>query len=155
MQGEKVLWTTVFTILFARFALYLRFVFILKLISTFHRIRTSHSISEMHNPPTLHHEIEFWQSLFSRIRNLRKHYVKESRTLEMNNVQDGIWHGRGDTICIGSFSEDAKAFLELSPHFVVSTKSPELLSMQKTSNDTVVLSASVVDHSPPLVPPPK
>ncbi|KAK4399034.1 hypothetical protein Sango_1378900 [Sesamum angolense] len=80
---------------------------------------------------------------------------QESRTLEMNNVQDGIWHGRGDTICIGSFSEDAKAFLELSPHFVVSTKSPELLSMQKTSNDTVVLSASVVDHSPPLVPPPK
>ncbi|KAL0398684.1 UNVERIFIED_CONTAM: hypothetical protein Sradi_2211700 [Sesamum radiatum] len=80
---------------------------------------------------------------------------QESRTLEMNNVQDGIWHGRGDTICIGSFSEDAKAFLELNPRFVVSTKSPELLSMQKTSNDTVVLSASVVDHSPPLVPPPK
>ncbi|CAA6672016.1 unnamed protein product [Spirodela intermedia] len=26
----------------------------------------------------------------------------ESRTLEMNNVQDGVWHGRSDTICIGS-----------------------------------------------------
>uniref|UniRef100_A0A2C9U4E2 Uncharacterized protein n=1 Tax=Manihot esculenta TaxID=3983 RepID=A0A2C9U4E2_MANES len=25
---------------------------------------------------------------------------QETRTLEMNNVQDGIWHGRGDTICI-------------------------------------------------------
>ncbi|KAL0442849.1 UNVERIFIED_CONTAM: hypothetical protein Slati_2007600 [Sesamum latifolium] len=80
---------------------------------------------------------------------------QESRTLEMNNVQDGIWHGRGDTICIGSFSEDATAFLELNPRFVVSTKSPELLSMQKTSNDSVVLSASVLDHSPPLAPPPK
>ncbi|KAL2475443.1 PLAC8 family protein [Abeliophyllum distichum] len=31
---------------------------------------------------------------------------QESRTLEMNNVQDGIWHGRGDTICVGSYSED-------------------------------------------------
>ncbi|KAI3466621.1 hypothetical protein Pfo_023284 [Paulownia fortunei] len=56
---------------------------------------------------------------------------QESRTLEMNNVQDGIWHGRGDTICIGSFSEDNKAFSELRPPFVASTKSPEFLSMLK------------------------
>ncbi|KAI4365081.1 hypothetical protein MLD38_021100 [Melastoma candidum] len=29
----------------------------------------------------------------------------EARTLEMNNVQDGTWHGRGDTICITSYSD--------------------------------------------------
>ncbi|KAL1537453.1 hypothetical protein AAHA92_29964 [Salvia divinorum] len=69
---------------------------------------------------------------------------QESRTLEMNNVQDGIWHGRGDTICVGSFSEDSKAYLELCPPFVVSTKCPQLLSMQKTSNDTIILPTSVV-----------
>ncbi|GFP83960.1 protein plant cadmium resistance 8 [Phtheirospermum japonicum] len=63
---------------------------------------------------------------------------QESRTLEMNNVQDGIWHGRGDTICIGS------------PPFVVSTKSPEFVSMQKTSTH---IPSSVVEHSSPLVPP--
>ncbi|XP_042031062.1 uncharacterized protein LOC121777774 [Salvia splendens] len=69
---------------------------------------------------------------------------QESRTLEMNNVQDGIWHGRGDTICVGSFSEDSKAYLELYPPYVVSTKCPQLLSMQQTSNDTIVLPTSVV-----------
>lgn len=70
----------------------------------------------------------------------------------MNNVQDGIWHGRGDTICIGSFSEDSKLFPELSPPLVVSTKSPK---SQKTSNDSLPLSASVVGDSSPLVPPPE
>ncbi|KMS95211.1 hypothetical protein BVRB_011310 [Beta vulgaris subsp. vulgaris] len=40
---------------------------------------------------------------------------QESRTLEMNNVQGGTWHGRGDTICIGSFGEGGKAFVELHP----------------------------------------
>ncbi|GAB2231472.1 hypothetical protein Droror1_Dr00010480 [Drosera rotundifolia] len=40
---------------------------------------------------------------------------QESRTLEMNNVQDGTWHGRGDTICIGSFSNGSKASFELRP----------------------------------------
>lgn len=29
---------------------------------------------------------------------------QEARTLEMNNVQDGNWHGRGDTIWVGSYS---------------------------------------------------
>ncbi|KAK6124452.1 hypothetical protein DH2020_041801 [Rehmannia glutinosa] len=75
------------------------------------------------------------------------------RTLEMNNVQDGAWHGRGDTICIGSLSEDSKPYLELSPPFVVSTKSPEFASMQKTSSDSIHFSTSVVGHSSPLVPP--
>ncbi|KAJ9690247.1 hypothetical protein PVL29_012748 [Vitis rotundifolia] len=62
---------------------------------------------------------------------------QESRTLEMNNVQDGTWHGRGDTICIGSYGESSKAFFELHPPPLVSTKSPEPCSMQKStdSND--------------------
>ncbi|KAM7500866.1 hypothetical protein LguiA_025280 [Lonicera macranthoides] len=56
---------------------------------------------------------------------------QESRTLEMNNVQDGIWHGRGDTICIGrSYGEGSKAFFELSPPPIMSTKSNEPYSMQ-------------------------
>ncbi|KAF2283040.1 hypothetical protein GH714_043186 [Hevea brasiliensis] len=50
----------------------------------------------------------------------------ESRTLEMNNVQDGTWHGRGDTICIGSYSEGNKAIYELHPPSVVSTNSSDI-----------------------------
>ena len=45
---------------------------------------------------------------------------QESRTLEMNNVQDGTWHGRGDTICIGAYSEN-KAIFELHPPSIIST----------------------------------
>jgi Cys-rich protein (TIGR01571 family) len=45
---------------------------------------------------------------------------QESRTLEMNNVQDGIWHGRGDTICVGSLAEGRKAFFELQPPPLIS-----------------------------------
>ncbi|XP_058735510.1 uncharacterized protein LOC131607533 [Vicia villosa] len=48
---------------------------------------------------------------------------QESRTLEMNNVQDGTWHGRGDTKCIGSFGEKSKTYLELLPPPLVSIKS--------------------------------
>ncbi|GJZ10303.1 PLAC8 family protein [Tanacetum coccineum] len=36
--------------------------------------------------------------------------VQESRTLEMNNVHEGTWHGRGDTMCIGTYVEGVKAF---------------------------------------------
>ncbi|KAK3014351.1 hypothetical protein RJ639_009073, partial [Escallonia herrerae] len=50
---------------------------------------------------------------------------QESRTLEMNNVQDGTWHGRGDTICIGGYGQGSKAFFELIPPPIMSTKSPE------------------------------
>lgn len=53
---------------------------------------------------------------------------QESRTLEMNNVQDGIWHGRGDTICIGGYGEGSKAFFELRP--------PPLVSICCTNNST-------------------
>ncbi|KAL6573914.1 hypothetical protein OROHE_001456 [Orobanche hederae] len=71
---------------------------------------------------------------------------QESRTLEMNNVEDGIWHGRGDTICIGSLSEDTKPYFELSPPPSV-VKSPEFISMHKTSNENIHFPTSVVDHS--------
>ncbi|KAF8030027.1 hypothetical protein BT93_E2447 [Corymbia citriodora subsp. variegata] len=56
---------------------------------------------------------------------------QESRTLEMNNVQDGIWHGRGDTICIGTYNEGSKAILELNSTPVSSTKCPDPCTMQK------------------------
>ncbi|XP_057537381.1 cell number regulator 1 [Amaranthus tricolor] len=48
---------------------------------------------------------------------------QESRTLEMNNVQGGTWHGRGDTICVGTFGEGGKAFVELHPPLPVSVHS--------------------------------
>ena len=64
---------------------------------------------------------------------------QESRTLEMNNVQDGIWHGRGDTICIGSFVEGRKAFFELQPPPLVSPIVPEACSSQ--------IAVDVNDHS--------
>ncbi|GAV67419.1 PLAC8 domain-containing protein [Cephalotus follicularis] len=60
--------------------------------------------------------------------------AQESRTLEMNNVQDGTWHGRGDSICIGSCSEVSKSFFELHPPTAVSTKSPDPCTMQNLTN---------------------
>ncbi|KAK7400463.1 hypothetical protein VNO78_11671 [Psophocarpus tetragonolobus] len=45
---------------------------------------------------------------------------QESRTLEMNNVQDGCWHGRGDKICIGGFDEKNKGPFGLHPPTIVS-----------------------------------
>ncbi|KAK1422639.1 hypothetical protein QVD17_17925 [Tagetes erecta] len=50
--------------------------------------------------------------------------AQESRTLEMNNVHDGTWHGRGDTMCIGTYVEGVKAF-ELIPPLTVSIESPK------------------------------
>ncbi|KAJ0256787.1 hypothetical protein HA466_0077640 [Hirschfeldia incana] len=51
--------------------------------------------------------------------------TQESKTLEINNVHDGIWHGRGDTLCIGVYPE-GKSLLELhSPPVIVSTMSSE------------------------------
>jgi len=46
--------------------------------------------------------------------------LQESRTLEMNNVQNGTWHGRGDTLCIGGFRDERKPLFELRPPSVVS-----------------------------------
>jgi len=49
--------------------------------------------------------------------------MQESRTLEMNNVQNGTWHGRGDTNCIGGFDEKSKAHFELLPPPIITIKS--------------------------------
>ncbi|XWS18275.1 hypothetical protein CRYUN_Cryun32bG0029900 [Craigia yunnanensis] len=56
-----------------------------------------------------------------------------SRTLEMNNVQDGTWHGRGD-ICIGSYGDGSKAFFGLHPPLPISIKTPEPCNMQNSLN---------------------
>lgn len=73
---------------------------------------------------------------------------QESRTLEMNNVQDGVWHGRGDTICIGSMV--LPALLKPSS---IPTKSPGLCSMARLSNESSIHSwSSEANHSEPLVP---
>ncbi|KAK3431736.1 hypothetical protein EUGRSUZ_E03677 [Eucalyptus grandis] len=56
---------------------------------------------------------------------------QESRTLEMNNVQDGIWHGRGDTICVATYNEGSKAIIELNSTPVSLTKCPDPCTMQK------------------------
>lgn len=58
---------------------------------------------------------------------------QEARTLEMNNVQDGTWHGRGDTIYIGSLGEGGKSFFELQPPPLVSIKDPDLCNLQKST----------------------
>jgi len=49
--------------------------------------------------------------------------MQESRTLEMNNVQNGTWHGRGDTNCIGGFGEKSKSHFELLPPPIITIKS--------------------------------
>ncbi|WCJ42984.1 PLAC8 family protein [Euphorbia peplus] len=59
---------------------------------------------------------------------------QEARTLEINNVQDGMWHGRGDTICIGSITEGKKTIFELHPPPIVSTQSPEIFTIQCSSD---------------------
>lgn len=61
---------------------------------------------------------------------------QESRTLEINNVQDGTWHGRGDTICIGGFGEGSKAFFELHQPPLVSIMSPDPCNMQKSTDSS-------------------
>ena len=60
--------------------------------------------------------------------------VQESRTLEMNNVQDGVWHGRGDTICVGSFGEGSKEFFALQKPSLLPTVSPEYIIMDRASS---------------------
>ncbi|KAK4758944.1 hypothetical protein SAY87_020245 [Trapa incisa] len=61
---------------------------------------------------------------------------QESRTLEMNNVQDGIWHGRGDMICIGSDGHGGKAFVEVNLPSILPSKAPDPCSMQKTTPES-------------------
>ncbi|XP_059623623.1 uncharacterized protein LOC132266674 isoform X2 [Cornus florida] len=90
---------------------------------------------------------------FYRTQIRKKFNIRESRTLEMNNVQDGTWHGRGDTICIGGFGEGSKPCFQLHPPPVMSTKSPEPNSMQKTTNASDHAWTPEVSHSVLLVPP--
>ncbi|GAU36616.1 hypothetical protein TSUD_387680 [Trifolium subterraneum] len=59
---------------------------------------------------------------FYRTRMRKKFNIKESRTLEINNVQDGTWHGRGDTLCIGGLRNGNKAVTELIPPPIESIK---------------------------------
>ncbi|CAN6219189.1 unnamed protein product [Urochloa humidicola] len=70
---------------------------------------------------------------------------QEARTLEINNVQCGVWHGRGDTICLGSNGEGNKAFAALNKASFVPVKSPGLCGMDRASN--------AADEHEPLVPP--
>ncbi|XP_019162440.1 PREDICTED: uncharacterized protein LOC109158954 [Ipomoea nil] len=75
---------------------------------------------------------------------------QEARTLEMNNVQDGIWHGRGDTVCVGSYCVGGKALFGLNPPAVLSMKSSEPIAPLIAPNDTNQPNASDVGHpSPP------
>ncbi|KAK6917430.1 PLAC8 motif-containing protein [Dillenia turbinata] len=64
---------------------------------------------------------------------------QESRTLEMNNVQDGTWHGRGDTICIGSSAQENKAFFELKP--------PPSISIKPSDPCSLPILIGSIDHS--------
>ncbi|KAK7362972.1 hypothetical protein VNO77_05097 [Canavalia gladiata] len=59
---------------------------------------------------------------------------QESRTLEMNNVQDGTWHGRGDKICIGGFGEKHKSLFELRPPPIVSIKISDQSCIETNTN---------------------
>ncbi|KAE9452659.1 hypothetical protein C3L33_15439, partial [Rhododendron williamsianum] len=72
---------------------------------------------------------------------------QETRTLEMNNVQDGTWHGRGDTICVGGYGEGSKAFFELHPPPIISTKSADPAVVQICGDRSWT---SEVGHSAPL-----
>lgn len=62
---------------------------------------------------------------------------QETRTLEINNVQGGTWHGRGDTICIGTLGEGGKAFVELHPPHPVSVHFDETSSTAKDQGDII------------------
>nr|GMC81506.1 cell number regulator 5-like [Ipomoea batatas] len=81
-----------------------------------------------------------------RMLSLSSNLEQEARTLEMNNVQDGIWHGRGDTVCVGSYCVGGKAFFGLNPPAVLSMKSPEPIAPLITPNDANQPNASDVGH---------
>ncbi|CAN0852658.1 Protein PLANT CADMIUM RESISTANCE 10 [Linum grandiflorum] len=55
---------------------------------------------------------------------------QEARTLEMNNVQDGTWHGPGDTLCLGNHS-----YSQLHPPAIVSTDDGKSSGPEKISDD--------------------
>ncbi|CAN6457816.1 unnamed protein product [Victoria cruziana] len=56
---------------------------------------------------------------------------QETRTLDLNNVRDGTWHGRGDTICIGSRGAGTGTLFELCQAPATPTiNSPEVCRME-------------------------
>lgn len=77
---------------------------------------------------------------------------QESRTLEMNNVQDGVWHGRGDTICLGSGGEGSKVFIALQKPPLMPTMSPEACCMERASDDGEHSWNTAGRQSEPLLP---
>ncbi|KAJ3705145.1 hypothetical protein LUZ61_008850 [Rhynchospora tenuis] len=74
---------------------------------------------------------------------------QESRTLEMNNVQCGVWHGRGETTCLVGSSriEGITDLPKLLP-----VKSPELCSMDRKVNGGDQLLGPHVSQLGPLDP---
>ncbi|CAL9766005.1 unnamed protein product, partial [Musa acuminata subsp. burmannicoides] len=76
---------------------------------------------------------------------------QESRTLEMNNVQNGIWHGRGDTICLATGGEGSKAFTALHKPPLFATRIPDLCSMERASNGSEHSWNADTSHSKSLV----
>lgn len=60
--------------------------------------------------------------------------MQESRTLEINNVQDGTWHGRGDTVYIGGFNEGSKAFFDLQPPPIAIIKNDDEPGNEKSTD---------------------
>ncbi|URE14651.1 Cys-rich domain containing protein [Musa troglodytarum] len=77
---------------------------------------------------------------------------QESRTLEMNNVQNGVWHGRGDTLCLATGGEGSKVFTALHKPPLFPTKSPDLCSMERSTNGSEHSWNADGSHSEPLVP---
>ncbi|KAL5972944.1 hypothetical protein ACLOJK_039751 [Asimina triloba] len=79
---------------------------------------------------------------------------QESRTLEINNVQDGVWRGRGDMICVGRHSDESKSFFELRQFTgptLIPSKSPELFIMERETNSDTHAWNIDRSHSEPLI----
>ncbi|XP_068667603.1 uncharacterized protein [Aristolochia californica] len=79
---------------------------------------------------------------------------QESRTLEINNVRDGFWSGRGETICIGSYGEGNNMIFELQPPHSIptTTKSPDFSSMEKGDSGADHSWTVDMNQAEPLVP---
>ncbi|XP_074583524.1 uncharacterized protein LOC141839630 [Curcuma longa] len=76
---------------------------------------------------------------------------QESRTLEMNNVQNGVWHGRGDTICLAGAGEGSTTFIALRQPPLLAIRSPVHCSMERTTDDNKHSWSLDTSQSKPLV----
>ncbi|XP_074583435.1 uncharacterized protein LOC141839554 [Curcuma longa] len=77
---------------------------------------------------------------------------QESRTLEMNNVHNGVWHGRGNTICLTSGGLGSMGFKTLHQPAFFATRSPGHCNMERMTNDNEHSWSIDASHSKPLVP---